>query len=134
MKRIDLSSASVELDDFGFIWVHVKNDFIIRQENAVELADAMIELADNQPRPFVCDARDVLELITPEAGNYLANHPVLKELRMAQAFLITKNDSGRITEKFIEMYKTIQPAKVFESEEKAKLWLLEKQLSVLSVA
>lgn len=126
MKKIQLTSAAISKDGFGFIWIQVKPDHLINSNNMEEITSAILELSDGTPHPFILDCRDATEPpITPEAAMYYSSHDGLLQIHLSMAMLLKPRQHASMYGIFSCLQ---QNPTIFYSEEEAKLHLFEEQL------
>ncbi len=122
-RFIDIKTATLYFDPDHVLRVKFKDGTVMELEDARVQAKALMDLAENQPRLLLIDARDIFFSATPEARAYLAEHTGLKKIRKAEAFLVNTLSGKMIAKFYINSDKPGCPAEFFEEEEEALAWL-----------
>ena len=96
-------------------------------EDAVEVRDALIEVAGGRKFLGLVDARNMGGTLARKASDYLAKDAKLNALMMAQALVVNNLALILIARFYILMSNPISEAKIFRSLEEALDWLETKK-------
>lgn len=122
MAKIELKTATIELDESGFLWTRFKNDIELELENAREHKDAILQLCEGKARPFINDGTKVFGSISPEAKEFLAKDKEIQALRLSQAFIVDTLATRMIARVFVRFNKPANPTHITGSREDAINW------------
>lgn len=122
-SRIELETANVYLQASGILRIDLLHNAEISLEAARNNAEACIQLAQGQPRPFLINALDATSGYTAEARVFLAQHNPLCEIRSAQAIVVNTLPAKLIANFYLNYNKPDNPGKVFEAIGDATRWL-----------
>lgn len=73
--------------------------------------------------PFLIDCRNVFGTMKFEASNFMADSPELKEIRLAEAFIVNSLAIRLIINYYIRSNRAGCPSKVFMNEQAGIEWL-----------
>lgn len=126
--KIDLTHASISQEMNGIIFIRIKSGAVLDLAKIKEINEAKNKLADDRRHAVIFIAHENA-VMTKEARNYSASEEVFKNA-VCKAIVVKSTAHRLITNYFIHFLKPIAPVKMFNSEQKAVEWVLEKFKSV----
>ncbi|MGG5486465.1 hypothetical protein [Meridianimaribacter flavus] len=90
-----------------------------------EYIKAIEKMCQGNPMPFVVDIRGVKGAFTPEAGNLMANSPILKSLRISEAFILNSIGAKLLIASYKRIYDSTTPHGIFGDIRLAKQYCIE---------
>ncbi|MDO6622489.1 hypothetical protein Q4509_06435 [Oceanihabitans sp. 1_MG-2023] len=92
----------------------------------IELFIKVIDrLCNGKPMPFLIDLRNAQGALTRESANLLSNSPILKKLRISEAYLINSIGVRLVINSYKRIYEPTTPFVVFNDLESAKEYCLD---------
>jgi len=120
MEKIELRNAVIENRD-GIIWILIKEDADLTEEDIKDYAVAAEKLSGGKPYLQLTDARVNLDITTE--GRRAAAKKEVAPLLVAHAILVNNAGVRLIANFFIAMDKPHFENKVFNTESEALKWL-----------
>ena len=131
---LDASQESCELNcvtlwklNNEVILARYKDGTNLEIEDAVEVRDALIELAGGRKFLGLVDARNMGGTLGRKASDYLAKDAKLNALMMAQALVVNNLALTLIARFYIMIGNPISEARIFNNLEEALDWLETKK-------
>jgi len=118
LSKVELPSASYFLDEYGILHCQYTKDSFDCELTAAEVllhVDAIKELCDKVPRPFLLDRRDTVGLLSMEAGKLLAGHEEIVKLRISESYVVNTLATRLLVRFYMRMYTTSCPSELFTS-------------------
>jgi hypothetical protein len=122
--KIELPQASIALEMNGIVFIRIKQGAILDLVKIREINEAKNKLVDDRRHAVIFIAHESA-VMTKEARNYSATDEVFKNA-VCKAIVVKSTTHRIITNYFIHFLKPKAPVKMFNSEQKAIEWVLEK--------
>lgn len=131
MKSVTTKISTVYRDEYGFIRINLDTSRYssLGIIEALELCNAICEICDDTPSKFITDARGVGGFVDPAARKVIKDHPGMKQVRVAEAFVVDNLSNRLIAESYMKFDKPSNPTEVFDKIEDAMEWLDTIELS-----
>jgi len=126
-ESLELNCATLWKLNSEIILARYKDDANLEIEDAVEVRDALIELAEGRKFLGLVDARNMGGTLGRKASDYLAKDPKLNALMIAQALVVNNLALILIARFYILMSNPISEPKIFKNLEEAFDWLETKK-------
>jgi hypothetical protein len=126
---IDLPTSKIFIDGI-YLWVVFKDNIDMSIDDAINHEQSIYKLAQGKKYLIMLDGRAHMATFSPEARKYMAESPLVNEVRVAQAIIVSSLAGRLIANFYIKFNKPPRPVRVFNDEASAKKWLkqFESQL------
>tara|TARA_R110002049_G_scaffold169818_1_gene336378 strand:- start:3520 stop:3933 length:414 start_codon:yes stop_codon:yes gene_type:complete len=113
--------AKIWLDDGILFWKILNDDieFVLSDIPIQIYIEAMRKLTGDQACPLIIDARDVKGTYSIEAAKLFANSPIIKEVRLSEAFVTNSINSRLLIASYVRIFDSQTPFLIVDSLEEA---------------
>jgi hypothetical protein len=128
-SKIELNVATITYLKNQIIELKFKDNIIVTENDAREIDEAYVKLAQNKPFTALIDSRDIRGDLTTEARNFFATDKLVRNLRKGQAIVVNSLANKLLAEFYMKFHKPFDPVKIFNNDyENALNWLLSLPL------
>lgn len=121
---IEIEKAFIKKINDKIICLEFKDGVDFELEDAEETDKAYYELCEGKPFCSLIDAR-VYGSISSEARAFFAHDDLVKDIRIAEAFVITSLGIRMLAKFYIQFNRPDNPVKIFSNTKDATNWLEE---------
>ena len=122
LKTVEIEKAYIKKINDKIICLEFKNGVDFELEDAIETDKIYYELCDGKPFCSLIDAR-VYGSISSEARDFFAHDDLVKDIRIAEAFVITNLGIRMLAKFYITFNKPNNPIKIYNKYDDAYKWL-----------
>ena len=120
---IDTKKATISKIDESIILLEFKPDVIFELEDAIAVNTKIYNLVKGEPFLSLIDISNRYGTISEQARDHFAKDPLTKDIRIAEAFIITNLPMRLLANFYKNFHKPINPIKLFKSKTEAVKWL-----------
>lgn len=124
LEEIELEAMWLRLEASGILCVELKGNAAFDLSDAQAYASACSSICNDQPRPFLILQPQSLFHSTAQARDFLAESPVLKQLRSALAIVASDAGNRLAALAYLNTNKPIEQRQLFADANEARSWLL----------
>ena len=122
---IDTPKATIiQLND-KIIYLSFKPDVNFELEDAIQVNDLIVDLANNEPFFSLVDVSGRYGNITNEARNHFAKDPKTKHIRVAEALIVDNLPMRLLARFYHKVNKPGNPVAILSSKEEGIAWLIK---------
>lgn len=114
----------------GILYCEFKNtdaNYVLTAQEAGLFIEAINSLSQGQPMPFLVIVGNSLGSFTTEAALLIANSPILKKIRICEAFLASTINGKLLINSYKRIYEPITPFHFFNNIKDAMLFCVESK-------
>ena len=125
LETIEHEKCFVHRYNDHIIWLKWKANLekIFELEDGIEAHKSIHQLAKGNPYVIVGDARNATGSISPEARNFMAHDPLIKDIRMAEALIVETLPLKLLANFYMRFHRPPNPVKVFNKFDRGVEWL-----------
>jgi hypothetical protein len=120
---IDTNKALIIKLSDKIVLLEFKPDVIFELEDAIEVNTLIYNLVKGQPFLSLVDISNRYGSISKEAREHFAKDPKTKDIRLAEAFIITNIPMRILANFYKSFHKPNNPIKFFKTKKEAIDWL-----------
>lgn len=122
--KVEIDKAIITKIEDKIICLQFKDGVDFEEDDAIETDKIFYDLCEGKPFCSLIDAR-VYGSISSKAREFFANDKLVKDIRIAEAFVLNNLATRMLAKFYINFNKPNNPIKIFSNVDDAKRWLSE---------
>jgi hypothetical protein len=122
-QKIDTEKALITKLSERIVLLEFKPDVIFELEDAIKVNNLIYELIEGKPFLSLVDISHRYGSISKEAREHFAKDPNTKNIRLAEAFIVTNIPMRILANFYKNFHKPNNPIKFFKTKDEAIDWL-----------
>lgn len=122
-KKISLDSGTIEVRNNKYVEITFFDFNEITLEEVLKREEAILEVCNGKPMPFLIETRSTFINYSEEAREYMANKSKLTPVRLAEAFIVNNLGVKILIQNYLKKNPEKCPAEVFKDKEVAVNWM-----------